>query len=128
EKITFDQQKHSITRETAGGGKADTSVASCARDALSFLQFLRKELAQGRVPPDQNVVLGAQYHTHLEYKGTQTIKVGEKSYDTERTMAPIKGPASEIPVEIYSARDAVQTPVLARLPLSLGMFTVELQP
>lgn len=128
EKITFNQQKNSITRETPNGGKTDTSVSACAHDALSYLQFVRRELAQGRVAPDQQVVFGALYQTHIEYKGTQTIKVGESSVETDRTLLTIKGPASEFSIEIFFARDAVRTPVLARLPLSLGTFTVELQP
>jgi hypothetical protein len=129
EKITFDQQKNTITRETAsGGGKADSSVSACARDALTFLQFVRKELAQGRIAADQKVVFGALYQVHMDYKGAQTIKVGEKSMETDRTLVSIKGPATELTAEIFFARDAARTPILARIPLALGTFTVELQP
>jgi hypothetical protein len=128
EKITFDQQKNTITRETTGGGKADTSVSACARDALSFLQFVRRELAQGRVAPDQQVVFGSQYQVHIVFKGAQTIKVADKMVETDRTTATIKGPATDLTVEIFFARDAARTPVLARVPLALGTFSVELQP
>jgi Protein of unknown function (DUF3108) len=128
EKITFDQQKNTITRETASGGKSDTSVSSCARDALTFLQFVRRELAQGRIAADQKVVFGALYQVHIDYKGAQTIKVGEKSMETDRTLVSIKGPSTEVTAEIFFARDAARTPVLARIPLTLGTFTVELQP
>ncbi len=34
----------------------------------------------------------------------------------------------DLTVEIFFARDAARTPVLARIPLPLGTFTVELQP
>jgi hypothetical protein len=128
EKITFDQQKNTITRETTNGGKADTSVSSCARDALSFLQFVRRELAQGRIAAEQSVVLGSSYQVRIDFKGAQTVKVGGKMVETDRTMATIKGPATELTVEIFFARDAARTPVLARIPVSLGTFTVELQP
>jgi hypothetical protein len=128
EKVTFDQQKSTITRETSGGGKSDTSVSACARDALSYLQLVRRELAQGRVAPQQGVILGGVYQVRLEYQGAQTIKIGEKPMETDRTIATIKGPASEFTVEILFARDPARTPVLARLPLALGTFTVELQP
>jgi hypothetical protein len=128
EKITFDSQKNTITRETTGGGKADASTSACARDALSYLQFVRRELAQGRVAPDQQVVFGSQYQVHLVFKGAQTIKVGDKMVETDRTTATIKGAATDLTVEIFFARDAPRTPVLARLPLALGTFTVELQP
>jgi hypothetical protein len=128
EKITFDQQTNTITRETTGGGKADTSTSACARDALSYLQFVRRELAQGRVAPDQQVVFGSQYQVHIVSKGAQTIKVGDKMVETDRIAVTIKGPATDLAVEIFFARDAARTPVLARLPLTLGTFTVELQP
>jgi Protein of unknown function (DUF3108) len=128
EKVTFDQQQNTITRETPGAGKSDTSVSSCARDALSFLQFVRRELAQGRIAPDQAVVFGAVYRVHIDFKGAQTIKVGDKMVETDRTMATIKGPATDLTVEIFFARDQARTPVLARVPLALGTFSVELQP
>jgi hypothetical protein len=128
EKITFDQQGNTITRETTGGGKADSSVPSCARDALSFLQFVRSELAQGRVAAQQQVVLGALYQASIQYTGTQSIRLGDKKVEADRTVATIKGPAADVTVEIFFARDAARTPLLARIPLSLGTFTVELQP
>jgi hypothetical protein len=128
EKITFDQQKNTITRETASGGKSDASVSSCARDALTFLQFVRRELAQGRIAADQKVVFGALYQVHIDYKGAQTIKVGDKNMETDRTLVSIKGPSTEVTAEIFFARDAARTPVLARIPLTLGTFTIELQP
>lgn len=130
EKITFDQQQNAITRETtsASGGKSETPVSSCARDALSYLQFVRRELAQGRIAPQQTVVFGALYQVRIEFRGAQTIKVADKMVETDRTTATIKGPATDLTVEIFFARDAARTPVLARLPLGLGTFTIELQP
>jgi hypothetical protein len=126
EKINFDQQEHSVTRQTAGGGKSDFSVPSCARGAFSYLQFVRNELAQGRLPSAQPVVFGAAYDVRLEYTGTQTVKVGEQNVEAERIVANIKGPSTEIAVEIFFSRDKAHTPLLARLPLALGMFSVEL--
>jgi len=128
EKITFDQQKSSITRETAGGGKTDVQVSSCARDALTYLQFARRELAQGRIVPDQKVVFGAEYQVHMDFKGSQTIKVGDKNVEADRTMVTIKGPSADLTVEIFFGHDPARTPVLARLPLGLGTFSVELAP
>ena len=50
EHLSFDQQKHSVSRETRnGGGKSETDVGECARDPLTFIQFLREELAHGRI-------------------------------------------------------------------------------
>jgi hypothetical protein len=38
----------------------------------------------------------------------------------------VKGTASDTAFEIYFALDAVRTPVLARVPLPMGTFTLEL--
>ena len=127
EKIAFDQQNHTASRETQnGGGKSDLSISSCAKDALTFMQFARSELAQGRLPPQQQVVFGAIYNVRIEYTGAQRIKVGDHAADADRILATIKGPTTDLTVEIFFARDAVRTPLLARIPLSLGTFTVEL--
>jgi hypothetical protein len=127
EKVTFDQQKNTATRETQnGGGKSEMSVSSCAKDALTFMQFARRELAQGRLAPQQAVIFGAMYQVRIEYTGAQKIKVGDQAADADRILATIKGPTTDLTVEIFFARDAARTPLLARIPLSLGTFTVEL--
>lgn len=127
EKVTFDQQNHSATRQTQnGGGKTDLSIPTCAKDALTFLQFARNELAQGRLVPQQPVDFGALYNIRIEYTGAQRIKVGDQMADADRIVATLKGSATDLTVEIFFARDAARTPLLARIPLALGSFTVEL--
>lgn len=126
EKITFDQQNHSATRQTNGGGKTDLSISSCAKDALTFMQFARSELAQGRLAPQQTIDFGALYNVRIEYTGAQKIKYGDQTADADRIVATIKGPTTDLTVEIFFARDAARTPLLARIPLALGSFTVEL--
>ena len=127
EKITFDQQNHTATRETQnGGGKSDLQVPACAKDALTFMQFARSELAQGRLAPQQQVVFGSLYSVRIEYTGAQKIKYGDQTADADRIVATIKGPSTNLTVEIFFAKDAARTPLLARIPLALGTFTVEL--
>ncbi len=127
ERITFDQQKNSVTRQSLnGGGTSEISVAGCARDALTFLQFARRELAQGRIAPQQQVIFGASYQVRMEFTGQQSIKVGEQQIEADRMVATIKGASSDITVELFFARDAARTPVLARIPVPLATFTVEL--
>jgi hypothetical protein len=124
---SFDQAKHTLTREwRPAGGKGDYTVPACARDAMAFLQFARKELAQGRLVPQQPVVLGAAYNIRLEVLGTATVKMLGKPVQADRIRATIKGPASNLAIEIFFAKDEVRTPVLAKIPLALGTFTVEL--
>lgn len=128
ERITFDQQRQVILRGSPAGAKTETPVPACARDALTFLQFARRELADGRLAPQQQVVFGALYQVRLEYTGAQPVTVGDKRIDADRMVMTIKGPASDVSVELFIARDAARTPVLAKVPISLGTLTVELTP
>jgi len=128
EKITFDQANKTIKRETTGGGKSEMQAVECAHDALSFLQFTRQELAQGRLAANQSVYLGSKYDLQLTYTGTEAIRQENKSVDADKVRVSVRGPKADITFEIYFARDEVRTPLLARLPLALGTFTVELLP
>ena len=71
EKTTFDYKQGRAFRVTKDGGKSEVTIGSCARDALAFLYFARRELGQGRVPPQQDVFFGSAYSVHLEYTGAQ---------------------------------------------------------
>jgi len=122
---TFDQTIHTLTRESPGA-KTDYSVTPCARDAMAFLQFARKELAQGRLAPQQQVVLGGPYNVRLEVLGVQAVKMLDKTVQADRIRATIKSSFSDLVVEIFFAKDEARTPVLAKIPLPLGTFTAEL--
>lgn len=124
----FHQDKRTVTREThgEGGGKSDLDVSDCARDVLTFLQFARNELAQGRLAPQESVVLGNVYQVRLDGMGAQTVKVGGKPVEADRVQASIKGPASSYTVDVFFSRDPARTPVLISIPLALGKFTAEL--
>jgi len=124
---TFDQKDGKLTRQTKPpGGKSDYPVAGCARDALAYLQFARNELAAGRLVPQQSVVLGGAYNVRLEFSGSETVKSGGKAVPADRIQAAIKGQSSEVKVQILFAKDPARTPLLVRIPLSLGTFTAEL--
>lgn len=126
ETITFDAAHTTATRQTEGGGKSEMSTPSCARDALAFLFYARRELSQGRIPASQPVFYGSPYQIRLEYSGNQRIRVGESTVDADRMVANLKGPASEHSFEVFFARDTLRTPVLIRVPLALATFTMEL--
>ena len=125
ERDDFDQQAGVAHRETVGGGKSDVSISQCAHDALTFLYRTRRELGQGRVPPAENILFGGTYQVNLQYTGEQTVKVGGKPSTADRLIATVKGPASEISFEMFFARDAARTPLIIRVPLSPGMFSLE---
>jgi len=126
EKTTFDQHAGTATRETVGGGKSQFEISSCGRDALAFLYYLRRELSQGRIPPPQTVYFGGAYEIRLAFSGTQTIRLGEAQVEADRVTASVKGTASDISFDVFFLKDAARTPALVRLPLALGMFSMEL--
>jgi hypothetical protein len=127
ETTTFDAKKLTATRTTSnGGGHSDVTIPACAKDALSYIYYLRRELAQGRLPLMQKVFYGAAYDTRVQFTGAQNIRIGDAQVDTDRIVGTVKGPASEFTVEIFFARDAVRTPVLVRVPLAMGKFSMEI--
>jgi hypothetical protein len=126
EKTTFDQQNGTASRETAGGGKSELKASNCGKDALAFLYYVRQELSQGRMPPQQAVYFGAPYDIRLEFMGTQKIPLGEAQVEADRVTASVKGPSSEISFEVFFLKDRARTPVLVRVPLALGTFSMEL--
>jgi hypothetical protein len=126
ETTTFDQKKMTAVRKTNKGGKTDLTLPACAKDALTYVFFLRHELAAGRLPQAQNVYYGAAYQVRVQYTGVQTIRVGGAPVEADRLLATIKGPASEITADMFFARDAVRTPLLIQTPLAMGKFALEL--
>lgn len=126
EKTTFDYRRNVARRATVGGGKTEIPITGCARDALGFLFHVRRELGQGRVPPPQTVLFGSPYQVRLEYAGVQTVPVNEKKQQADRLVVYLKGPASDLNFEIFFSRDATRTPLVVRVPFSLGTFSMEL--
>jgi hypothetical protein len=129
EKTTFDQAKGTAQRQTLtpdGGGKSDLSFHGCGRDALAFWFFARRELGQGRVPPQETVFFGSGYSARLDYTGAMTVPVADKPTVTDHLVAHVKGPASDFSFEVFYARDAARTPLLIKIPVSVGTISLEL--
>jgi hypothetical protein len=129
EKLSFDQQKLTAHRSTVfpeGGGQSDLDIPSCARDALAFVYFVRREMGQGRVAPAQSVFLGSAYNVSLQYTGAVNITVADKSVVTDHVVASVKGPRSNFSLEIFFARDAARTPLSVKIPLTMGTFSMDL--
>jgi hypothetical protein len=126
EKTIFDNEKQTATRETVGGGKSELKSGSCGKDALTYLYFLRRELAQGRLPQTTTVYFGAPYQIRVEFAGTQSIKLGDNAVQADRLTASLKGPSSDLNFEVFFLKDASRTPALVKVPLSMGTFSMEL--
>jgi hypothetical protein len=128
EKTTFEPDRRVAIRQTTGGGKSEMSIDACPRDALAFIYYLRRELSHGRLPAAQTVYYGAPYQVRVEYGGEQAIRVNDRPYTADRMVTTFKGPASQFTFEMYFARDAVRTPLVIKVPLALGSFSMELAP
>jgi len=126
ETTTVDTSKQIATRETKGGGKTEIHIATCAKDALTYLQYVRRELSQGRLPPHQTVLFGAEYRVSVQFAGTQSITANEKRMDADRLNVTLKGPSTDVTFEAYFAKDPARTPVLVRVPMQLATFSMEL--
>jgi len=134
EVLNFDQQHMTVSRETLTAshdpgenlGSSDVSAPACAKDALAFLAFLRNELAGGRLPQQQSVFFGAAYDVKVDFRGAETVKVGEASMQADRVNVSVHGPASDVSFIAFFAHDAGRTPLVIRVPLALGTFSMEL--
>ena len=126
EKTTFDYAKKVAHRVTNGGGQSDLSISQCARDALALVYFARRELGQGRVPPQQDAFFGAPHSVRMEYTGAQSIPVGDKPETADRVVIYLKGPATDTHFEIFFARDPARTPLSVRVPFSVGTLSMDL--
>jgi hypothetical protein len=129
EKTEFDQKKNQAQRQTlvpAGGGKSEFAIPTCGRDALSFQYFARREMGQGRVPPAGKVFFGSGYEVKMNYTGAQDVPVAGKPVVTDHVNVSVKGPASDFSFEIFYARDAARTPLLIKIPVSIGTVSLEL--
>jgi hypothetical protein len=129
EKTNFDQKAGSATRTTVfpvGGGTTDFSISTCARDAVAFAYYTRVELGQGRVPAPQQVYFGSAYSVSIAYTGAESITSGGKTVMVDRVHASVKGPKADFQCDMFFARDAARTPLSIRIPLPLGVFSLDL--
>jgi len=135
ETMRFDQAHGTVMRESLSRahqevlapGISTTNTGSCARDALTYLAYMRQQLASGRLPQQQTVYFGAPYKLTLNYRGEETVQVSGAPVSADRVDVLVHGPASEVSFTAFFARDAVRTPVLFRVPLAAGTFSMELQ-
>ncbi len=132
EKTVFNQEARTAERTTLvpdGGtvpGKSSFEIASCAKDALTFLYYARVELGQGRMAPQQQVYLGSAYTVKMEYTGADNLSVNKKPVVTDHLVVTVHGPKSNFHFDVYFARDEARTPLQIKIPLSMGTFTLDL--
>jgi hypothetical protein len=127
EAVTFDQDAHRAHRETAaGGGESDFDVPPCARDALTFLYFLRQDLARGRISPPDDINFGGQYMITVTYAETREVTVAGESREADRILVDLTGDKSQHSFEVFFGKDEARTPLIVRVPFELGTFSLRL--
>lgn len=127
ETVVFDQKANTAKRTTVGGGGESTlETPPCARDGLAYLYFLRQDLANGRIPPPDDINFGGQYMINVTYAESREIVVAGKPWDADRILVDVTGPASQHSFEIFFGKDAARTPLLVRVPFDIGSFSLKL--
>jgi hypothetical protein len=129
ETTTFVPKSGTARRTTAnGGGTTEFPVPDCARDALAFIYYARREMGQGRLAAAQDVYFGGAYSVRMEYSGAQTIMIAGRQSLADQIVIYLKGPTSNASIEIFFARDPARTPLLIRAPLGVGTLSMALAP
>jgi hypothetical protein len=129
EKTTFDEKTgkgHRVTTLPQDGGETTFTIPSCARDALTYVYYGRRELGQGRVPRTQDVYFGGAYTAKMEYSGAQNLTIKGKATVTDLLVISVKGPKSDFSFEVFYARDAARTPLQIRIPGPAGTLSAVL--
>lgn len=107
-------------------GPGIVPVSGCARDALAFLYYLRKDLAAGRVPPPADIFFGAGYSLKLEYVQTRRLILEGERRLADEIRTVVRGPASEHAFSVFFGRDEARTPLLFRMEFEGTPFTMQL--
>ena len=127
EKVEFDQDgNRALRRNLADGTTQDLMVPPCARDALAYLYYLRQDLAQGRVPPPDDFNFGTQMQISVSYVETREIEARGRRQEADRLLIYVTGGEKPINIEVFLAKDDARTPLLLRVPLELGTFSLQL--
>lgn len=128
ETTTFDLAAATAKRKTDGGGSREFSTNACPHDALGFLFFARQELIAGRMPPAQTIYYGGPYDLQFELVGSETIPIGGTQTPSDKFRVSFKGPVAKSTFEVFFSKNAGRTPLLIRVPFTLGTFSMELMP
>ena len=126
--VTYiDRGKSVAVRATRnGGGLSEIPVGLCPYDGLTFLYHLRRELGQGKIPPNDTILVGGPYRVSMVYAGEKSLLRDKQKVPADQVNCTIRGPKSEVHLEILFARDAARTPLVVRYPYALGTFSLEL--
>ena len=129
EAVSYDQKAHKALRSTlGGGGESEFTIPPCARDGLTFLYYLRRELGSGSVPSPEDINFGAQYEVVVSYTQSLVVEVGGEGRRADRILVDVTGPAARHSIEMFVAQDAARTPLMVRAAFDLKTFLLKLTP
>ena len=127
ESVVYDQKKLKARRSIAGAsGSEEVDIPPCGRDGLTFLYYLRSELAAGRVPPPDDLNFGPQYQVVATYAESIELEAAGERSMADRMLVGLTGPKSQHNFEIFVGKDKARTPLLMRIPFDLGTFSLKL--
>ncbi len=127
EKVELNQSESTAHRETMeGGGESDFAIPPCGRDALAFLYFMRLNLAEGRIPPPDDIVFGGLYQISVTYVETRQVEISGAMRDADRILVDVTGPNSQHSFEVFFGKDEARTPLIVKVPFDLGTFSLKL--
>lgn len=127
EEVTFNQEENrALRRNLADGTTQDLDVPPCAKDALTYLYSLRRDLAHGRVPPPDDFNFGTGLQISFSYVETRSIEAGGKTQQADRLLVDVTGGGKPVNIELFLAQDAARTPLVIRVPFEMGTFSLKL--
>ncbi len=103
-----------------------TRTAECARDALTFVYFLRLELAAGRIPPAATVYFGAGYNIRLEHAQERWLAWEGQRRLVDEVHVSVRGPKAEHQFSAFFDRSEGRLPLLFGMTLDETDFTMRL--
>lgn len=126
ETIEFDQTAHRA-RRTGGQQPGSSEIPECARDPLTFIYYVRSQLAAGQLPASGSVQAGRNLTVRLESSGSETVSVLGTPRPAEKLQVTIPRGNSERTVAVWFAPDATRTPLRVTVPTTLAEFRAELE-
>jgi len=126
ETVIFDQARGKAERSTEKGGASEFEIPPCMRDGLTYLYFLRQDLARGRIPPPDDLNFGGQYAVTVTYAESRKIEAAGKLQEADRILIDLMGPASSHSFEVFFSKDDARKPLVIQVPFDMGTFSLRL--
>jgi len=124
--MEFDQAAHQA-RRIRSGQTTTASVPECARDPLTFVYYVRSQLAAGKPPGPGTAHWGRNFDVRVERVGSETLQVGGTRRPAEKFQVTYSTPTTERKFAVWFSTDAARRPLRFTVPTSLAEFTAELE-